>query len=59
MFKNFLNGLVDHPLLTTLLVCDFFVLLLHKPPFIFSLLLLGFLVGVCLFLGQKLALFKI
>jgi hypothetical protein len=58
MFKRFINGLIDHPLLASLFVVDFGILLLHKPPFIFSLIMLAGLVAICLYLGQKLALFK-
>ena len=59
MFKNIINGLIDHPLLTSIFVVDLFILLLHKPPFIFSLLMMGGLIGMSMFLGQKLALFKV
>ena len=53
MFKNIINGLIDHPLLTSIFVVDLFILLLHKPPFIFSLLMMGGLIGMSMFLGQK------
>lgn len=59
MFKKIINGFIDHPLLTSIFVVDLFILLLHKPPFIFSLLMLGGLVAISMYLGQKLALFKI
>ncbi|WP_305909188.1 hypothetical protein Q9L42_006790 [Methylomarinum sp. Ch1-1] len=59
MFKKIINGLIDHPLLTSIFVVDLFILLLHKPPFLFSLLMLGGLVAISMYLGQKLALFKI
>ncbi len=58
MFKKFIDGLIDHPLLASLFVVDFIILLLHKPPFIFALIMQGGLVAICLYLGQKLALFK-
>ncbi len=59
MFKKVLNGLIDHPILTSIFVVDLFILLLHKPPFIFSLLMLGALIAISMYLGQKLALFKV
>jgi hypothetical protein len=58
MFKKILNGLIDHPFLTSLFVADFSILLFHKPPFLFSLAMLGALIGICMYFGQKLALFK-
>ncbi|MDD5579186.1 MAG: hypothetical protein PHY16_07910 [Methylobacter sp.] len=58
MFKKILNGLIDHPFLTSLFVTDFSILLFHRPPFLFSLLMLGGLTGMCMYFGQKLALFK-
>jgi hypothetical protein len=58
MYKKILNGFIDHPLLTSIFVVDFFILLFHKPPFFFSLIMLGGLAVICMFFGQKLALFK-
>ncbi len=58
MIKNILDTLIDHPLLTSILVVDFFILLLHKPPVFFSLLMLGALMAVCMYLGQKMETFK-
>ncbi|MCX7085032.1 MAG: hypothetical protein NTY69_05780 [Methylococcales bacterium] len=59
MFKNILNSLIDHPILTSIFVADFGILLFHRPPFFFSLLMLGALMGMCMYFGQKLALFKL
>ncbi|MDD5411809.1 MAG: hypothetical protein WAV82_03800 [Methylobacter sp.] len=59
MFKKILDGLIDQPFLTSLFATDFFILLFHRPPFLFSLLMMGALVGMCMYFGQKLALFKI
>ena len=56
--KKILTALVDYPFLTSLFVADFLILLFHKPPFIFSLLMLGGLMAMCMYIGQKLALFK-
>ncbi|MDO9161335.1 MAG: hypothetical protein Q8N35_02905 [Methylococcaceae bacterium] len=58
MYKKILNGFIDHPLLTSLFVTDFFILLFHRPPFLFSLAMFGFLIAMCMYFGQKLALFK-
>jgi len=58
MIKKILDTLIDHPLLTSILVADFFILLLHKPPVFFSLLMLVAMMAVCMYLGQKMAFFK-
>ncbi len=58
MFKNIFNGLIDRPFLTSLFATDFFILLFHRPPFLFSLAMLGALMGMCMYFGQKLAVFK-
>ncbi|MFZ2727624.1 MAG: hypothetical protein WAX77_15330 [Methylococcaceae bacterium] len=58
MFKKILNALIDQPLLTSLFVTDFGILLFHRPPFVFSLLMLGALMAMCMYFGQKLSLFK-
>jgi hypothetical protein len=58
MFKKILNGLIDHPILASLFISDFGVLLFHRPPFLFSLLMLGALIAMCMYFGQKLALFN-
>lgn len=58
MLKKLIDGLIDQPMLTSLFLTDFFVLLFHRPPFLFSLVMMGALVGMAMYLGQKLALFK-
>ncbi len=58
MFKKILNALIDQPFLTSLYVADIAILLLHKPPFIFSVLMMTALIAMSMYLGQKLALFK-
>jgi len=58
MFKNIINALIDHPLLTSIYVIDLVILLLHKPPFIFSLVMMSALIAISMFFGQKLELFK-
>lgn len=56
--KKILNALVDQPFLASLFVADVSILMLHKPPFFFSLIMLGGLMAMCMYFGQKLALFK-
>jgi hypothetical protein len=58
MFKKIINGFIDHPVLTSIFVADFGILLFHRPPFLFSLIMLGGLMAMCMYFGQKLALFK-
>lgn len=58
MLKKLLAGLIDRPLFTSLFLADFFVLVFHRPPFLFSMLMLGALVASSMYLGQKLALFE-
>jgi hypothetical protein len=58
MFKKIINVLIDQPFLTSLYVADLAILLLHKPPFIFSLVMMSALIGMSMYYGQKLALFK-
>ena len=58
MFNKILNGLIDQPLFTSLFVTDFAILLFHRPPFFFSLLMVGALVGMSMYIGQKLELFN-
>lgn len=60
MFKNVLASLIDHPILTSVFLSDFLVLLLGpRLPFVASLLLFSALIAMTLYFGQKLALFKI
>lgn len=58
MCKSILNVFIDHPLLTSLFVTDLLILAFHKPPFIFSILMLGALSAISMYLGQKMQLFK-
>lgn len=59
MFKNVLAILIEQPLLTSLFISDLGVLLFHRPPFFFSLLMFSGLLAMTMYFGQKLALFKI
>ncbi len=58
MFKKIINALIDQPFIASLFIADLAILLLHKPPFFFSLTMMTFLIGMSMYYGQKLALFK-
>lgn len=58
MFKKIANALIDHPFIASIVISDLFILLFHKPPFLFSVVMFGILMAYCMFLGQKLSLFK-
>lgn len=58
MFKKILIGFVDQPLFTSLFIADFAILLFHRPPFFFSVLMVGALVAMSMYMGQKLELFR-
>lgn len=58
MFKKILIGFVDQPLFTSLFIADFAILLFHRPPFVFSVLMVGALVAMSMYMGQKLELFR-
>ncbi len=58
MYNKIITGLLDRPILTSLFIMDFFILLFHRPPVFFSLVMLGSLVVMCMYFGQKLELFK-
>ena len=59
MLKKFFSALLDNPFIASIVISDLFILLFHNPPFMFSLGMFAILIAYCLFLGQKLALFKI
>jgi len=58
MIKKILKGLIEQPFLTSIYITDLAILLLHKPPFMFSVVMLGALIAMSMYFGQKLALFK-
>ncbi|ANE57334.1 MULTISPECIES: hypothetical protein [Methylomonas] len=58
MFKKILLGFVDRPLFASLFIADFAILLFHRPPFLFSIVMVGALVGMSMYMGQKLAPFE-
>lgn len=51
--------LTKTPLLTSLFVVDFVILAFYKPPALISLILLGGLVALAMYFGQKLGLFAV
>jgi len=59
MFKKLFGALIDHPFLASLFISDLFILLFHRPPVLFSLLMFSGLMAYCMFIGQKLSLFKV
>jgi hypothetical protein len=58
MYKKIINALIDTPFLTSLYIADLVILLLHKPPFAFSVVMMSALIAMSMYYGQKLALFK-
>ncbi|MDO8843771.1 MAG: hypothetical protein Q7U98_10730 [Methylicorpusculum sp.] len=58
MFKKIIIALIDKPLLTSLFVTDLGILLFHRPPFLFSVVMFGALLAMSMYFGQKLSLFK-
>lgn len=59
MFKKIISGMIDQPILTSLFLSDFFILLFHRPPFFFSLLMFSALLGMTMYFGQKFSLFNV
>jgi len=59
MIKKIFNAFLDNPFLASIVISDLFILIFHNPPFIFSIAMFAILISYCLFLGQKLALFKV
>ncbi|HIG64658.1 MAG TPA: hypothetical protein EYQ43_03640 [Methyloprofundus sp.] len=59
MLKKLLDAFLDNPFIAAMVLSDLFILLFHKPPFIFAFCMFAILIAYCLFLGQKLAIFKI
>lgn len=56
--KKIISGLLDQPLLTSLFVVDFVILLLHRPPVIFSVVMMAYLVCMSMYYGQKFKIYK-
>ena len=55
MFKQILDEFISKPLLTSVLVIDFAILMVLRPPFFFSLIMLLLLVLVSIYFGGALA----
>lgn len=58
LINKVVKTLLETPLLSSIFVTDFAILLFLRPPVLFSLIMLGGLVGLAMYFGQKLALFK-
>lgn len=59
MKNKVVNECLDQPLLAAIFICDFAILLFHRPPFLYSLLMMGLLVAIAMYLGQRMALFDV
>ncbi len=57
--KQLLNELLQTPLLTSVFIVDFSILVFHRPPAFFSILMLGGLVGLAMYFGQRLSMFSV
>lgn len=58
IIKKFQAALLDQPFLASVFIIDFGILLFHSPPIFFSLLMVGGLVAMSMYFGQKLAFFN-
>lgn len=60
MFNKILNALIDQPVLASIFIIDFFMVFFIKSAhWTFSALMVGSLVAMSMYYGQKLQLFKI
>ena len=60
MFKKIINSLIDQPFIGSLFIVDLvLVLFLQNTHILFSVAMIGSLVAVSMYVGQKLALFKL
>ena len=59
IIKKFQAALLDQPFLASVFIIDFGILLFHSPPIFFSLIMVGGLVAMSMYFGQKLAFFTI
>lgn len=57
--NKIVNECLDQPLLAAIFICDFAILLFHRPPILYSLVMMGLLVAIAMYLGQKMALFDL
>lgn len=59
MFNKIFNALIDQPFLASIFIADFFMVFFIKSAhWTFSALMVGGLVAMSMYLGQKLNLFK-
>lgn len=58
MYKKILYGLIAQPLLASIFIVDLAIMLLHRPPFIFSAVMMTYLIGMSMYYGQKFSVFK-
>ena len=59
MFNKILNALVDQPILGSIFIADFFMVFFIKSAhWSFSALMVGSLIAMSMYFGQKLTLFK-
>ncbi|MCK4841715.1 MAG: hypothetical protein KAT04_07500 [Methylococcales bacterium] len=58
MTKKIIDDLIDQPLLTSIFVVDFAILLLHRPPVIFSIVMMGYIICMSMYYGQKFRIYK-
>jgi hypothetical protein len=59
IIKKFQAALLDQPFLASVFIIDFGILLFHSPPIFFSLIMVGGLVAMSMYFGQKLAFFNL
>ena len=59
IIKKFQAAILEQPLLGSIFIIDFAILLFHRPPFFFSLIMMAALAALCMYFGQKLALFDL
>ncbi|NOQ64200.1 MAG: hypothetical protein GQ582_06785 [Methyloprofundus sp.] len=59
MIKKIFGALLDNPFIASIAISDLFILLVHTPPIAFSVPMFAVLIAYCMFLGQKLELFKV
>lgn len=52
-FRKFWNLVLDHPLLSAILIVDFVFLLFHRPPVLFSLPMMLGLVAMAMYFARE------
>lgn len=60
MFNKIINALIDQPFLASIFIADFFMVFFIKSAhWTFSALMVGGLIAMSMYYGQKLQIFKI